>query len=337
LVALMTVLAAALGLGHTDVVLIGLALTGALLGFLRYNFYHARIFLGDSGSLFVGFMLAVLSVHGALKSATAVMVAVPLLALAVPLFDLSLSILRRWLRGVSIFTADTRHISHRLLATGLTQPYVVLVLALVAGAFGSLGLLLAFAPPSLLRSVVLGGGAVSLLVLLFGVRRLNYPELGESGAVFASGFRRLRRIIHDQIYARELAELILRSESLFQINTSLQASAAEFGFQRMELARESALDDDRCAGASGRGPRGWKLDYAVMPADSEEDDPYVLRICCASVSPRKVCPQGAERVARIVAPAVEQWLIKSTAETPAPYREDSSIDDPLGTEIPATI
>jgi UDP-GlcNAc:undecaprenyl-phosphate GlcNAc-1-phosphate transferase len=343
LVALMTVLAAAMGLGNTDVVLIGSALTGALLGFLRYNFHHARIFLGDSGSLFVGFMLAVLSVHGALKSATAVLVAVPLLALAVPLFDLSLSILRRWLRGVSIFTADTRHISHRLLAIGLPQPFVVLVLAVVAAAFGLLGLLLAFTPPPALLSVALSGGGASLLLLLFGVRRLKYPELAESGAVFSSGIRRIRRSIHDQIYARELAELILSSESLSQINEGLQRSAAEFGFQRIELARESALDDNRCAGANGRSPHGWKLDYEVMSGDSEENDPYVLRICCASAIPRRVCPHSAERVARIVAPAVEHWLVKTRpqapAHAPASREPDASpsINGPLGNEGLAVI
>jgi UDP-GlcNAc:undecaprenyl-phosphate/decaprenyl-phosphate GlcNAc-1-phosphate transferase len=336
LVALMTVLAAAVGLGNTDVVLIGLALTGALLGFLRYNFYHARIFLGDSGSLFVGFMLAVLSVHGALNSATTVLIAVPLFALAVPLFDLSLSILRRWLRGVSIVTADTRHISHRLLAIGLTQRCVVIVLALVAGVFGLLGLLLAFAPPPALRSIALIGGALVLVLLTYGMHRLNYPEFVESRAALASEARRIRRVIHHQIYARELAQQILGAESVGEISNILEGNAAVFGFQRTVLARESALDDDRCAGANRRASHGWKLDYEIMGVEYD-DDPYVLRICCASGSPRWACPDGAERVARILGPAVEQWLVKTRVEAPAQPEVSLSTNAGLGSEVLAAV
>jgi UDP-GlcNAc:undecaprenyl-phosphate/decaprenyl-phosphate GlcNAc-1-phosphate transferase len=319
LVALVTVMVAALILGNTDVALVCVALSGALLGFLLYNFNPARIFLGDSGSLFVGFMLAVLSVHGSLKSATAVLVAVPLFALAVPLLELSLSVARRWLRGVPIFSADTRHIFHRLLASGLTQPRVVLVMSLVSGTFALLGLLLAFAPPPALRGIALIGGAVVLLLLTKGMHRLNYPEFVESRAALAFEARRIRRIIHHQIYARELAQQILGAESMEEISYILQGNAAVFGFQRMVVARESELDDDRCAGASRRAPHGWKLDYEIMGPDYD-DDPYILRICCVSGSLRGACPDGAERVARIMGPAVEEWLVKCPAKEPAPLR-----------------
>lgn len=325
LVALATVLGAALALGNTDVALVCVALTGALLGFLPYNFNPARIFLGDSGSLFVGFMLAVLSVHGALKSATAVLVAVPLFALAVPLFDLSLSILRRWLRGVPIFVGDTRHISHRLLAIGLTQRRVVTVLSLVAGGFGLLGLLLAFTPPPGLRDIALAGGAVSLLLILYGMRRLNYSEFVESRVALASGLRRIRRIIQDQIYAREVAQLIPRLDTLRQINALLEGKAHEFGFQEMQVDRVSALEEDRIVGANGRGSRAWKLEYPIMADNSDEDDPYVLRICCGAPAAR---PHGAERVARILAPAIEEWLVKTGA--PARASSSSPITDEQG-------
>ncbi|MFL5495543.1 MAG: MraY family glycosyltransferase [Gemmatimonadales bacterium] len=324
LVALATVLGAALLLGKADVVLVGVALTGALLGFLPYNFNPARIFLGDSGSLFVGFMLAVLSVHGALKSATAVLVAIPLFALAVPLFDLSLSILRRWLRGVPIFVGDTRHISHRLLAIGLTQPRVLMVLSLVGGAFGLLGLLLAFTPPPALRGIALTGGAISLLLVLYGMRRLNYAEFVEGGAVLASGVRRVRRIIHDQICAREVAQLIPRSDTLRQINGILEGRAHEFGFQGMRVARASALEDDRIGGTNGRGAVAWRLDHPIVTDDSGEDDPYVLRISCG---PR---PHGAERVARIVAPAIQEWLV--SVRVPGQARSGPAIAGEQGSE-----
>jgi UDP-GlcNAc:undecaprenyl-phosphate GlcNAc-1-phosphate transferase len=322
LVALATVLGAAFALGNIDVAVVCLALTGALLGFLPYNFNPARIFLGDSGSLFIGFMLAVLSVHGALKSATAVLVAVPLFALAVPLFDLTLSIMRRWLRGVPIFVGDTRHISHRLLAIGLTQRRVVTVLSLVAGALGLLGLLLAFTAPPALRSIALAGGAVTLLLILYGMRQLNYAEFIEGRAVIASGLGRIRRIIRDQIYAREIAQLIPRSDTLRQINAILEAKTREFGFQSIQVAKASALEDERIAGRNGRVGITWRLDHTLSVGDEKEDDPYVLRISCGlSVGPR---PHGAERVARIVVPAIEEWLAKSSV----PVRPPSSA--PIG-------
>ncbi len=311
LVALATVAAAALVLGNSDVALVCVALTGALLGFMPYNFNPARIFLGDSGSLFVGFMLAVLSVHGALKSATAVLVAVPLFALAVPLFDLSLSIVRRWLRGVPIFVGDTRHISHRLLAIGFTQRRVVTVLSLVAGAFGLLGLLLAFTPPPALRQIALTGGAVSLLLILYGMRQLKYSEFIEGRAALASGLGRIRRIIHDQIYASEVAQLIADSGSLDEISTILDAKAREFGFEAILLDRASALDNRSIAVSSRPVGLALTLDHPVMSGDAHDDDPYVLRIRCGlPVGPR---PHGAERVARIVVPAIEAWIVNTRA------------------------
>ena len=96
---------------------IGLALLGALLGFLPFNFPPARIFLGDTGALFAGYMLALLSLEG-YRQVTVITFVVPLLALAVPIIDTGLSILRRARTGVNPFRADRLHIHHRLLARG---------------------------------------------------------------------------------------------------------------------------------------------------------------------------------------------------------------------------
>ncbi|HXT48814.1 MAG TPA: MraY family glycosyltransferase, partial [Gemmatimonadaceae bacterium] len=224
IVALTTVFAAALGLGNLQVATVALVLIGALIGFARYNFSPARIFLGDSGSLFIGFMLAVLSVHGSIKSATAVLVAIPLFALAVPLLDVSVSILRRWLRGVPIFSPDARHIHHRLLALGLTPGRASIVLCAVAGGFAILGLLLAFAPPPALIGMALTGGLISAGIFLYGIRQLDYNEFVEAGTALASGIVRVRRVIRDQIHARELTTVIEEAESLRHVNAILAAS-----------------------------------------------------------------------------------------------------------------
>jgi UDP-GlcNAc:undecaprenyl-phosphate GlcNAc-1-phosphate transferase len=95
-------------------VLVGMAFLGALLGFLPYNFPPARIFLGDTGALFIGFNLSLLALEGYRKLSVLTFV-VPLLALAVPLMDTTLSIYRRLRRGGPIMAPDRQHIHHRLL------------------------------------------------------------------------------------------------------------------------------------------------------------------------------------------------------------------------------
>jgi len=306
-VALSTVFAAATALGNLEVATVSLVLIGALIGFARYNFSPARIFLGDSGSLFIGFMLAVLSMYGSIKSATAVLVAIPLFALAVPLLDVSVSILRRWLRGVPIFSPDARHIHHRLLALGLTPGRASFVLCLVAGGFAVLGLLLAFAPPPALIGMALTGGIISAGIFMYGIRQLDYNEFVEAGAALASGIVRVRRVIRDQIHARELTSVIEEAESLRHVNAILAASTPDFGFLGVEVERESSLSLRRLHGHAGL----WKLDYMLASANPTDGEPYVLRIWCSSGEGSR--PFGAERLASILVPSIEKWLSSSKA------------------------
>ncbi|MDN5348083.1 MAG: UDP-GlcNAc:undecaprenyl-phosphate/decaprenyl-phosphate GlcNAc-phosphate transferase [Clostridia bacterium] len=114
--------------GETGVSLLALALACAALGFLPHNFYPARIFMGDSGSLFLGFNLAVLSTMGLAKSATAISLFIPVVILGLPICDTFFAIIRRFLNGKSIFEPDKGHLHHRLLACGLTQRQAVLAI-----------------------------------------------------------------------------------------------------------------------------------------------------------------------------------------------------------------
>lgn len=114
--------------GNVLVAIVCAALIGALLGFLRHNFQPASIFMGDSGSLFLGYTLATIAIWGATKSSAAVSLAIPLLCLGLPIADSALAIVRRFVRGGSIFSADREHIHHRLLARGMTHRGAVLVL-----------------------------------------------------------------------------------------------------------------------------------------------------------------------------------------------------------------
>lgn len=111
-------------------------LAGACIGFLPYNFNPAKIFIGDTGSQFLGFILAAISIQGAIKSAAAVAVAVPVLALGLPIYDTMFAIVRRKLNNRPIMEADRGHLHHRLLDTGLTQKQVVLIMYFISSILG---------------------------------------------------------------------------------------------------------------------------------------------------------------------------------------------------------
>lgn len=113
-------------------------LAGALLGFLRWNFNPARIFLGDSGAYLAGFVLGCIAITGVMKFATVVTVLLPLLILFFPLLDTCWAVVRRLARGKSIFSPDAEHIHHRLLKTGMSQKNVAYVIYAASGLLGLL-------------------------------------------------------------------------------------------------------------------------------------------------------------------------------------------------------
>ncbi|HEU5298091.1 MAG TPA: MraY family glycosyltransferase [bacterium] len=177
-----TLLTAAATRGDGVMMTVAAAVCGAALGFLRHNFHPARIFMGDSGSMLLGYLLGAAAVLGLFKTVTALSLSVPLLALAVPILDTGYAIVRRYRTGVSIFLPDRGHLHHRLLDRGLTQRQTVLVLYLLSALLGLGGLAAAGInrTPSL---VILGGIVVALLAVArrLGLLRLRHhpPELTE--------------------------------------------------------------------------------------------------------------------------------------------------------------
>jgi len=125
-----------MGPGYEVGVVLSAALAGSALGFLPYNFNPAKIFMGDAGAMFLGFGLAAVAVEGALKTTATVAVAVPVLALGLPIFDTAFAILRRVRNGVPIGVADRDHLHHRLLRLGLTHRETVIAMYLVSGWLG---------------------------------------------------------------------------------------------------------------------------------------------------------------------------------------------------------
>lgn len=154
--------------------LFSLALLGGLSGFLFFNFNPAKVFMGDCGSLFIGFTIAAASVMCVSKSTALVGLTLPALALGIPIFDTLFSMLRRFLERRSLFAPDSGHFHHRLLELGLNQRYAVMVVYTATLAVAGLGLLMIGIDDS--RSLVLFGVILLLIVLLFhwvGTVRLN--------------------------------------------------------------------------------------------------------------------------------------------------------------------
>lgn len=158
-------------------------LAGALLGFLRFNFNPASIFLGDCGSLTVGFLLGCYGIVWSEKSTTVLSMSAPLLALSLPLIDVALAISRRILRQQPIFSADRRHIHHQLLSRGLTARRAVFVLYGFSGLAAVGSLLLTTA-----REQYHGFVVVFLcLVAWLGIQYLGYNDFAVAGNLVFGG------------------------------------------------------------------------------------------------------------------------------------------------------
>jgi UDP-GlcNAc:undecaprenyl-phosphate GlcNAc-1-phosphate transferase len=160
---------------------------GACLGFLRHNFYPARIFMGDSGALLLGFTLAAVSVQGLLKTAALATLVLPLLVLAVPVLDTSFVIAKRLRSGEPIYTADARHLHHRFVRLGFSQRRAVVYLYAWCVTLALAALATRFAPPHAggrwdasnvaldLAVAVLAIGASIYIVYLLEIVKLANP------------------------------------------------------------------------------------------------------------------------------------------------------------------
>ena len=313
-VAFATISIAALALGNFFVLVPAVALSGALLGFLRYNYPKGRIFLGDAGSLSVGFLLAVLSVKASANRSGAVLVIIPILAMFVPLMDGLLAIVRRWLRNVPLSGADARHIHHRLLALGISQQRTVLYLWTLAAAMAGFGLLLSLTAPFVASSIAIVGLVGAVILLIYGTNFLSYHELIVAGEVLMSAPARARRVISDQILALDLTGLLFNATSTEEIAAILGSSGSQFGFLAMQLSGGDIAANEETEGLA-TSSWAWKLDYPIRLKGKGDHPTYVLSIWCSpEVSTR---PYGAERLARIVGPALEAWF-ESRAEMGIP-------------------
>jgi UDP-GlcNAc:undecaprenyl-phosphate GlcNAc-1-phosphate transferase len=216
--------------GSSVVSLLTIALAGAILGFLRFNFNPATIFLGDCGSLFIGFMLSALALEGAQKAPTVIAVAIPVVSFGLPILETALSVLRRLIGGRPVFTADREHIHHKLLQRGLSHRQVVIVLYAVSALFALLSLFLLWPTGSSLGLVlaVLGTG------IWIGVQHLGYLEFGELRRV-AQRTMEQRTIFINNLAIRRATEELKVASDYPQLCRILEAAFGNNDFDGFDL------------------------------------------------------------------------------------------------------
>ncbi len=236
--------------------LMSVTLAGAILGFLRFNFNPATIFLGDSGSLFIGFVLSALALAGSQKAPTFVAVAIPVVSFGLPILETSLSILRRWISGRPVFTADRDHIHHRLLQMGFSHRQVVIVLYAVSAMFAMLSLFLLWPTGSTLGLVlsVVGTG------IWLGVQHLNYVEFGELRRVAQRTIDQRQIVINNLAVRRAVAELKV-AENINQVRSVVAAAFASNDFDAFELQITSLPGDQTFPPETNRHMRWSKFPH----------------------------------------------------------------------------
>ena len=213
------------------VAFLAIALAGAILGFLRFNFHPASIFLGDSGSLFIGFMLAALALVGSHKAPTIVAVAIPIVSLGFPILDVAVAVVRRFLAGKPLFDADKHHIHHKLLKRGLSQRGAVLTLYAVTAGFGFLSLVLLQQRRAI--ALVL---AVTGIGIFLGVQQLRYQEFAELLSVLQRVIRR-RQVLTNHVAIRQATERLRECGDLGSICRLLQETLEPIGFDAVRFRK----------------------------------------------------------------------------------------------------
>jgi UDP-GlcNAc:undecaprenyl-phosphate GlcNAc-1-phosphate transferase len=250
-------------LGNMSLIsLVALALAGAIVGFLRYNFNPATIFLGDCGSLFIGFMLSALALYGSQKTPTIIAVAIPMVSFGLPILETSLSVLRRLISGRPVFTADREHIHHKLLQRGMSHRQVVIVLYGVSAIFALLSLFLLWPTGSTLGLVlaVLGTG------IWMGVQHLGYLEFGELRRV-AQRTVTQRQVFVNNLAIRRAAEELRTAADFQEISRILGVAFEENDFDGFELRAESYSGNGELAVAQAAAypPMRWRRPGIHVP------------------------------------------------------------------------
>ena len=229
LLAVITTLLAAILHGNLGLAMATVPLCGCLLAFLRYNFSPASIFLGDCGSLTIGFMLGCFGLIWSQHSGTFVGMAAPLMALALPLVDVTLSIGRRFLRNAPIFHGDRGHIHHMVLARGFKPRDTALILYAVCGVAAFLSLLQSFATYQLRGLTIL----VFCSLVFAGVNYLGYVEISAARRTLSR--KMILRIVKEEIYLQELERSLATVNTPDDCWTIVRAACSDMHFSSVQM------------------------------------------------------------------------------------------------------
>lgn len=247
------------------------ALAGAIVGFLPSNFNPAKIFMGDCGSLFLGFMLSAVALPTSQKSPTLIAVAIPLVSFGLPLLDTVLSIMRRFLSGKPLFSADREHIHHRLLRRGLSHREAVLVLYLVCCGFAFFSLLI-------LNGAIVGAVLAVLAIGVFVfVQRLRYKEFAELLRLAQRTIEQ-KQIMANNIAIRRAAEELLHAHDSDSVRSTLVTAFQHNEFDGFEVSYfapanagpyEFAYRWERPATSTDL-PRCWSMQVDLVCSNREQ-------------------------------------------------------------------
>lgn len=287
--ALLSILFFSIAQGNPEISLLAVVLLGAVMGFLRYNFNPATIFLGDSGSLFLGFMAAALSIVGSQKGSTIIAIAIPLVSFGLPVVEAGLTLARRFLGGDSLLAGDRGHIHHVLLRRGMTQRQVVIILYAICAAFSLFGLMLLNPERNLAALIffIIGVG------VLFGVQHLRYAEFSELGNQIRQGVRRRRRQLAVNVRVRRTtADLgVVRNIEQFFGTLDEMLATNEFDCVLLEVNRSTPIFDGYGERFEHLSPEtsdrrivwAWERGGMALTNIVASDQFWVLRVPLASV------------------------------------------------------
>jgi UDP-GlcNAc:undecaprenyl-phosphate GlcNAc-1-phosphate transferase len=230
LFATLTIFSAALLQGNQPLMFATLPLAGCLLGFLVFNFTPATVFLGDCGSLLIGFLLGCFGVIWTEKSVTLLGLTAPLIALSLPLLDVLLCIARRWLRNQPIFAADRGHIHHKLLERGMSPRRVVVLMYFVCGLAAVFSLMQSF-----LNNFYLAGLVVIVFVAVawMGINYLRYAEFMLAGQMLRTG--EFQRGVDARLNLSEFEKAISTASTIDECWETILRIRETFGFAGIRL------------------------------------------------------------------------------------------------------
>jgi len=247
----LVVFASSLFAPNPTVALLAIVLAGAILGFLKFNFHPATIFLGDSGSMFIGYVLAALALAGSQKAPTMIAVAIPVLSFGLPILDVLLAVSRRFVGGKPLFSADRDHIHHKLLKRGLSQRGAVLVLYGVTAVFALLSLVIMHDAAHIALVLTIIGLGIAM-----GVQYLGYPELSELQELLGRAAVK-RRYVANNVALRHAIDGLNDCDDIVKLLGILRSTLQSVGFDGCRLG--------------GDFPQNYAL-YSASPYAGRPDD-----------------------------------------------------------------